>query len=405
MPASQTPDTQAPEPHPAPSPSDLRQKMRSAMPVADRWAYYDHAAVGPLSEPARQALARFIQDAALDGDRYWLDWAKRLETVRETIADSIGATAAEVAFVPNTTDGLGIISEGLAWKPGDNIVLPAGEFPSNHYPWQRLEAQGVELRIVPTDPQGGFDCSQVERRCDHRTRMIAASWVGFASGFRADLEGLAQIAEKFQALLTIDAIQGLGVFPIDLSQLKIDFLTADGHKWLLGPEGFGILYVRRERLELLQPKRIGWNSVARPFDYSRLELTLRDDARRFEGGSHNLLSAHGLGASIDLLRTVGWNRSDDRLANRVLDASDSLVEALRSLGAQIHSQRERSHASGIVSFSFPDKDPMRIRQDLLDQEVILSCRGGRLRAAVHGYNDQHDEERLVQALRSCLANT
>jgi len=382
---------------------ELKLVMRHEMPVAARWAYYDHAAVGPLSGPARRAMGNLIESATVDGDRHWLEWNQRTEQVRGILADSIGATAEELAFVSNTTDGLGIISEGIAWKTGDNLVLPEGEFPSNHYPWQRLEALGVELRLVPTDAFGGFDVAEVARRCDARTRMIAASWVGFASGFRADIAGLAEVARRHGSLLTLDAIQGLGVFPIDVSSLGVDFLTADGHKWLLGPEGFGILYVRRERLEQVEPKRIGWNSVARPFDYSRLELKLRNDARRFEGGSHNMIGAHGLGASVELLRQVGWGRHDDRLAQRVLESSDSLVDRLRSLGAIIHSRRERPHASGIISFSFPERDPVMLRQGLIVRGVILSCRGGRLRAAVHGYNDQHDEDRIILALQELTA--
>ncbi len=390
---------------PAPAPLRLPDGFRAAMPVAERWVYYDHAAVGPLSGPAREALRQWTDVATCDGDVRWLEWLAAYEQLRRNVAERLGADEREIAFVGNTTDGIGIVAEGLAWESGDNIVLPAGEFPSNHYAWKRLADRGVELRIVPVGPRGDFGPQEIRSRCDARTRLIATSWVGFASGFRCDVAGIAEVARQTGARFLLDAIQGLGVFPLDLSSLPIDFVVADGHKWLLGPEGFGLLYVRRERQEEVRPTRIGWNSVRNPFDYQRLDLEFRDDARRYEGGSANFAAAHALAASLELLGRSGWSATDGRLADRVLTATDDLVERIRAAGASVHSDRRPEHASGIVSFSFADRDPVALRKRLLERGVVTSCRAGRLRAAVHGYNDASDAERFETALIDALTDS
>lgn len=380
----------------------LGEAFRAQMPVAKKWAYFDHAAVGPLSGPAASAIERFTSQACGDGDLHWLSWAQGLRNTRQTFARNIGASETEIAFVANTTDGINRIAQGMPWKAGDNIVLPAGEFPSNHYPWRELKDLGVELRVVPTGERGEFDAADIARHCDSNTRLISVSWVGFASGFRCDLDAISEVAQRFRSRLFVDAIQGLGVFPLDVRQTPIDFLSADGHKWMLGPEGLGVLYVKAEHITTLKPTQVGWNSVVNPFDYQSVDQSLRTDAQRFEGGSHNLLAAQALGASLSLLEQVGWGATSQALANRVLEISRALCEILLAHGARVYSERSPRYASGIVSFSFENRDPIQFRKDLIDRGIILSCRAGRLRAALHGYNDRSDLERLDQALRELL---
>ena len=376
------------------------ESFREAMPVSQNLAYFDHAAVGPLSGPAAQTMAQWAQEATEYGDVHWPKWAKRLSEVRSQVAKGLNASNDEIAFVANTSDGISLVAQGIQWQAGDNIVLPGGEFPSNYYPWKALEPLGVEIRIVPTDEFGGFSADQIRSHCDKNTRLIAVSWVGFASGFRCNLGDIAEVAQQFNAYFFLDAIQGLGVFPLDLQNVGVDFLAADGHKWMLSPEGFGVFYVRRRVLEDLKVSRLGWYSVKQTFDYNDLRLDLKPNAQRFEAGSHNLVCAQAFGASLALLAEHGWGHDSNRLADRVINNRHALTEVVKKHGGILHSDTRDEHASGILSFSWPSRDPQKLRKHCLDHGIVLSCRNGRLRASIHGYNDESDLERLDVALTS-----
>ena len=198
-----------------------------------------------------------------------------LKLLAATAAKMIGADADEIALVANTTAGISLVAEGFHWQPGDNVVTLADEFPSNVYPWFNLADREVETRRVPTDISGRLDLELLAEACDARTRMVTVSWIGFANGYRQDVARIAAIAHERGALLFLDAIQGFGAFPLDVNELGIDFLAADGHKWLLGPEGAGIAYIRREHLDRLRPIGPGWHSVVPGQDYTHIELNLR----------------------------------------------------------------------------------------------------------------------------------
>jgi selenocysteine lyase/cysteine desulfurase len=300
----------------------------------------------------------------------------------------------EIALTHNTTAGINLVAEGFPWQPGDNVVTLADEFPTNQYPWLQLADRGVETRRVPVDA-GRADPDRLAAACDRRTRVVSVSWVGYGSGWRNDLPRIAQIAHAHGALLLVDAIQALGVFPLDVRATPIDFLAADGHKWMLGPEGAGLFYLRREHLDRLRPRGIGWNSVVGAHDFSRIELDLKRTAERYEGGSQNMVGLIALKASLELLAEFG----PEALSRRVLEITDLACERLIASGAVIHSDRRPPHHSGIVSFELPGRDPQAVRRRCLEQGVVLSCRAGRLRISPHAYNDPSDLERLEQALR------
>ncbi|MBM4003083.1 MAG: aminotransferase class V-fold PLP-dependent enzyme [Planctomycetes bacterium] len=368
------------------------------MPVTRRWAYLDHAAVCPLPEPTRQTLIDWAVESSEHGDTVWPQWSEHLGEVRRTAARLIAANESEIALVANTTTGLNLIAEGYPWQEGENVVVLGNEFPSNQYPWLNLASRGVEARVVPTS--GAVDPAALWDACDSNTRLLAISWVGFATGWRIDLEELIADAHARRIQVVLDAIQGWGVFPLDVRSTGVDFAVADGHKWLLGPEGAGLLYIREQHLERLRPLGVGWHSVKHRFDFSRIELEWADSASRFEGGSHNMPGFLALGTSLQLLERFGLGSRHSRIADRVLEISDQACERLRSVGAIVTSPRIGAHRSGIVSFQMPNRAPLEVRRHCLAAGVALSYRQGALRISPHAYNDESDLDQLISALRT-----
>ena len=384
-----------------PTVSETRERLRAVMPAAERCAYLDHAAMSPLPRPTAEAYEKWLKEAVEIGGPVWGAWVKGVERMRATAARLIGADSDEIALVGNTTAGISLIAEGFEWKPGDNVVTLADEFPSNVYPWMNLESRSVETRRVPTDVSGRLDLERLAEACDERTRIVTVSWIGFATGYRHDVAKIVEIAHKRGALMFLDAIQGLGVFPLDVNELGIDFIAADGHKWLLGPEGAGIAYIRRENLNRLRPLGPGWHSVVPGQDYTHIELNLRNAAARYEGGSQNNAGFLALGAGLELLSDFGA----ESLAASVIDITEKACERLAKIGATIVSDRRMDHRggqqrSGIVSFELPGLDPMALKRHAKGQDVIFGCRAGRLRISPHAYNNEEDLDRLVEVLTS-----
>jgi selenocysteine lyase/cysteine desulfurase len=371
------------------------------MPVARSWAYFDHAAMSPLPQPTADALQAWLAEAVETGNPRWPDWVKRVEDMRATAARMIGAHPEEIALVGNTTAGISLVAEGIDWRAGDNVVTLADEFPSNVYPWLNLQSRGVETRRVPTEASGRLDIDKLAAACDERTRVVTVSWVGFATGYRHDVKRIAEVAHEKGALMFLDAIQGLGAFPLNVDEAGVDFMAADGHKWMLGPEGAGIAYIRRERLNELRPIGPGWHSVRPGQDYTHIELNLRPTAARYEGGSQNNAGMIAFGASLGLQDGLGI----ENIAAAVLDITDRACERLRDIGAAIVSDRRPEHRngeqrSGIVAFEVPGYDPMALKRHAMRQQVVFGVRAGRLRISPHAYNNEDDLDRLVGALTS-----
>ena len=370
------------------------EELRRNMPVVKKWAYFDHAAVAPLTGPAKEILIQWTCDATANGAINWSHWRKQVEDARNLGASLLGADRDEIALIRNTTEGINIVAEGFPWREGDNVVTLAGEFPSNLYPWLNLADRGVEARLVPTQNER-IDLSQVAAACDNRTRILSVSWVGYATGWRNDVAALAEIAHQKGAFLFLDAIQGLGVFPLDVTQTPVDFLAADGHKWLLGPEGAGLFYIRKEHLDLLRPTGVGWNSVQQAGDFSNRSLQLKSSAGRYEGGTYNMGGVAALAGSLKCLLACEVRR----LSERILEITDVLCERLVESGAEIVSCRDGEHRSGIVAFELPGQNPLTVRQRCRDRAVIVNCRAGRLRVSPHAYTNTDDVERLIDAIK------
>ncbi len=374
------------------------------MPVAARWAYFDHAAVAPLPQPTVDRIAAFASEASSEGDTVWPQWAKEIETFRHGVAASLHAEVEEIAFVPNTTFGINMIAEGWPWQPGDNVVIPAGEFPSNQFPWQNQQSRGVELRVVgqPGEP---VDLEALAAAIDDHTRVVAASWVGYANGYRLDVDRLVEIAHARGAVVCLDAIQGLGVFPLDVQQTPIDFLAADGHKWMLGPEGAGVAFIRRTLLEKLRCSVVGWNSVKGGQHFGEAAFQLRDDAARYEGGSANTMGLLAMHRSLQIFWQLQERLGRAAIGERVLELVAEAAERLTAVGARVAVPADRRRRSGIVPFQVPGHPPASVRTACLEAGIVVSCRGGAVRASLHAYNSLEEIDRLADVVAALVASS
>ena len=370
-------------------------RTRSYFPVTAELAYLNHAGVAPVSTRVEEALGRYAAEATRRGAfRYDSVFDAEIERVRGRAAELIAAHPDEIAFVKNTSEGLGIVAAGLDWRRGDVVVTCDLEYPSNVYPWWGLRERGVETVMLPAR-DGRVSFERIERALDNpRVRLLALSSVEFGSGFRFDLRALGTLCRERGVLFCVDAIQSLGYLPLDVGLCGVDFLASDGHKWLLAPEGCGIFYCARHLLDRVKPLVIGWRSVTENRDFDRYHLELQPTAGRFEEGSPNALGIFALGAAIDLLLELGV----EAIGGRVLDLTDRLVGGLQERGARVLSPRGSGEASGIVSFLWGDEPPGRTVGRLRQAGVFVVTRRGGVRASPHFYNDDSDLERLLDAL-------
>ena len=227
----------------------LWRQYREEFPVTQHVIYLNHAAVAPLSKRAALAMQGLAEDALQFGSLHYDQWLDNYERLRVAAARLIGAQRGEIALVKNTSEGISTVAMGLDWRPGDRIVAFREEFPANFYPWQRMEAQRCYVEWLSVhDPLEAIDLA-----CTG-AKLLAISFVQYLSGFRADLNAIGEICQRHGCFFFVDAIQGLGAFPLDVEAAHIDALAADGHKWMLGPEGCGILYVRKQKQDAIFPR-------------------------------------------------------------------------------------------------------------------------------------------------------
>jgi selenocysteine lyase/cysteine desulfurase len=369
------------------------QQFRAEVPASRRWTFLDHAAVAPITERARQVMADWAADVAENGVVTWSAWQRQVEEARRRSGLLLNADPLDIAFIKNTSEGVGIVAEGVRWRDGDNLVTATDEYPANVYPWLNIAERGVEVRRVPSRA-GRIAVDDVRGAIDGRTRLVSLSHVEFATGFRNDLDTLGNLCRERGVLFFVDAIQGLGVLSLDVRRTAVDFVAADGHKWLLGPEGAGILYVRREVVEQLHAVGVGWNSVVHAHDFDHIELRLKPHAGRWESGTLNVGGILGLGASIGLLLEAGI----ENICRRVHELTDHLCERVRQGGMSVYSSRQPGEASGIVSLELPGSNLRNLVRKLRDAGIIVNQRGGRLRISPHAYNTHEEIDHLVASL-------
>lgn len=367
--------------------------LRDEFPVTRNYNFMNHAAVAPISRRAADAARRYLthaeEHAYIRGG-----FVKHVDRVRAQAALLINAEPDEVAFTKNTSEGLSFVANGLSWQNGDNVVISNAEFAANVYPWQALRSRGVQVRMV-LEEEGRIPLERVFEAIDSRTRVVSISSVQYASGFRSDLASLGEYCERKGVFLCVDAIQSLGAFPIDVHAMNIDFLAADGHKWLCAPEGAGIFYVRREIQGHLHPTTIGWLSMKDPFAFGRYQFEFQDSARRYEAGSWNMAGVFALGGALELALELGM----ENVARRLLWLTDRLTAGLRDKGYRVISSRRPREGSGIVAFISDLHDHEKVQKHLeSEHRIVIAVRSGRLRASPHVYNTEKEIDQLIETL-------
>jgi len=362
---------------------------------------FNHAAICPLPARAAAALGVYARSLAERGGLEWRDWPAKADEVRALAARLIGCDeraggAASISIVPNTTWGLDIVAQGLDLSPGDSIVTTASEFPANLTPWVALERKGVTVRRVPTR-DGGFTAQEILEACDGTTRLVSVSLVAYHTGFRAPVEELGARCRAREILLGLDGIQGVGAQRVDVSGWNVDFLSADGHKWMLGPEGCGILFTTPElRLRLAPPP--GWTNLQRAHgaDYRVPEKpAYRSDGVRFEPGALPTPGLYALAASLSLLLEIGFPEIEARIA-RTLGV---LVEGLPRAGFEpvLFGGPPRS---GILAARPPaGKDARYYQKRAAEENIVISAREGFVRFSPHVGNDEAEAERVLGLLK------
>jgi selenocysteine lyase/cysteine desulfurase len=372
------------------------ETYRREFPVSEKYLYLDHAGVSPLSLRVKTAIELFLKESTEGGAFHYPKWAQQVVDTRRACAKLINAEADEIAFVKSTSHGLSLVANGLDWKPGDNVLVYEKEFPSNLYPWLNLKTRGVEVRMIPSR-DNRVSINDIAGLMDPKTRLIAISSVQFVNGFRIDLKQLGELCKTNKVFLCVDAIQSLGVLPMDIKECSIDFLSADAHKWLLGPEGIGIFYCRKELAERLAPPLIGWKSVQNEFAFEHANFRLKTDALRFEEGSQNLMGIIGLGAAIGLLSEVGI----DAIEKRVLDLGDLIIGEAEARDFTVLTPKDRLARGGNITFS-GKFDPAMMKDALRENNIMVNVRGGGLRVSPHFCNNDLDINRLFAVIDEIL---
>jgi len=367
----------------------LWSRYAHQFPVRENLVYLNHAAVAPLPRVCADALKHLADDALQFGSLHYREWLDVYAGLRVAAARLINATPGEIALVKNTSEGIATVAIGLDWKPGDRMVGFTEEFPANLYPWKRLEAKGVEVTWLSiTDP-----LDRIEEAA-RGARLLAISFVNFLSGYRAPIQEIGEICRRNRCIYLVDAIQGMGAFPLDVQACHIDALAADGHKWMLGPEGCAILYINQALQDRIEPVEFGWTNVANYADYASRDMTLWGDARRYECGTLNTIGCFGLKASIEFLLEVG----PGQIGPVVQDLGDRIAVGVEAKGYDVLGNRTPQNGAGIVSFRKPGVNPTEAVAKLRGAGIIAAPRAGWIRTSPHFYVSPDEIGRLIDAL-------
>ena len=376
--------------------------MQNIFQLDEGIIHLNHAAVGPWPVATRHAICRFADENVRFGSRRYEHWLKTESRLRKQLQQLIAADDSdEIAILKNTSEGLSVVAQGLNWQAGDNIIIPAGEFPSNRIVWQALARQGVEIRIIDISDTALAEDNLIAAM-DSNTRLLSCSSVQYASGLRLDLIKLGKACHHRRILFCVDAIQSLGAVGFDVNEVHADFVVADGHKWLCAPEGTALFYCRREHLEQLNLHQFGWRMVEKPLDFEQTEWQPASTAQRFECGSPNMMGIAALSCSLDVLLEVGM----EKIESQVLANSRALFEQLNPIKRlAVLTCQEKNRYAGIVTFRCLDADNEALYNQLQANGVICALRGGGIRFSPHFHTRTEDMTLAIDYVKQFLVDT
>jgi len=373
--------------------------MHSEFPLRDGLVYLNHAAVGVWPRRTADAVKAFAEENMVQGAADYPVWMKTERELRGRLQRLVNAASAnDIALVKNTSEGLSLIAYGLDWQANSNIVSSDQEFPSNRIVWESLASEGVELRtadISGDDPEGAMIALM-----DEQTRLLTVSSVQFGTGVRMNLNRLGEACRERGVLFCVDAIQSLGALQFDAQAVHADFVVADGHKWMLGPEGIALFYSTQEARDQLRLSQYGWHMVEAAGDFDQVTWSAAKSARRFEPGSPNMLGICALNASLSLFEEIGMERVEGQL----LERSGVLMEQISE-----HHQLElitpeaSGRYAGIVTFRHKGLDSnahTALYRRLMAKGIICAHRAGGIRFSPHFYSDSSQFEYLWKEILS-----
>ena len=364
---------------------------RRVFPVVRTWAYCNHAAVGPLPRPTRDAVAAVLDAQMNDGTAGILNVESHLEEIRAQTAAAINAAPGDIAFLRSTSDGALVAANGINWRPGDEIILSDNEFGANAYPWLNTRDLGVRIRLVRT-PQERLTVAQLERMETKRTRLVAASYVSSLDGYRHDLPAIGQWCRERDIYFAVDAMQGFGPLPLDITAWNIDFCYFGVAKWLLSPQGLSVLYVRRDLVDGLRPSMCSWRSVREPMNFFDYGQEFSDGARRFDGSTVNYPALIGFRESLRLHTEASFAA----IERYVLSLCDRLIVGAQSRGLEIKSDLSRAARSGIVLLGLGRWTEGELNARALAARVSVTVRDSGIRVSPHAYNNEADIDAVLE---------
>ncbi|NNG13808.1 MAG: aminotransferase class V-fold PLP-dependent enzyme [Gammaproteobacteria bacterium] len=373
--------------------------IQNEFPLDDGLVYLNHAAVAPWPQRTADGIKQFTDENLHQGARYYPRWMETELALREQLVSLLNAASVDdIALVKNTSEALSMVAHGLDWQPGDNVVFPDVEFPSNRIVWESLTRYGVEIRKIDISHASTPEKALIDA-IDDNTRLLATSSVQYATGLRMDLEQLGKACKTKNTLFCVDAIQSLGALAIDVEAIQADFVMADGHKWLLAPEGLAVFYSREKARKQLKSNEFGWHMVEEMFAFDSQDWKEAESARRFECGSPNMLCIHALHASLSLLLEIGM----EEVSARILGNTDYLIRQLKQIqGMRIITPEHPEQHAGIVTFCPPEADISALHSQLMAKGVICAMRGGGIRFSPHFYTTREILDTAISTLKSLL---
>jgi selenocysteine lyase/cysteine desulfurase len=357
--------------------------------------YLNHAAVAPWPKSTSDAIKSFAETNVHRGATDYLEWLETERQLRKYAAELLGGVStSEIALLKSTSEALSIIAYGLDWKPGDEIIITDQEFPSNRIVWESLSQFGVNVVLAKLpEPQSEFtaeDITNILKDCiTKNTRLISISSVQYASGIRCDLMGISALCRDHDLLFCVDAIQSLGAIQFDQNKVQADFVVADGHKWMMGPEGLAVCYIKQAHLTKLRLHEFGWHMVKNRGQYDKTDWVPAEDATRFECGSPNMLGVQALHASLSLISNIGMAHIETKLIENMTFLIEKLVETGR---VDILSPVSEALRGGILTFKLngdlSNVDHAVLYRRLMSRNVICANRGGGIRFSPHFYTSK-----------------